>query len=142
MVVLDVDLGSPRSVLYIASATFVLALTTLVWRHVRRKTPEQLERLRRLRINHVGRFVTGEIVEVLEGPHDSSHRVVVYHYQVGGVAYEASQDITTIRDRIEAAACIPGLPANVKYDPGNPGNSIVACEKWSGIVGKSASTPA
>jgi hypothetical protein len=29
--------------------------------------------------------------------------------------------------------CRIGLPASIKYDPHNPGNSIVASERWMGL---------
>ena len=59
--------------------------------------------------------------------------VSIYRYDVGGVSYEASQDITQLRQFINVNSCKLGLPSSVKYDPHNPGNSIVVSEAWTGI---------
>jgi len=52
---------------------------------------------------------------------------------VAGVTYEASQDVTHLRQFIDLYSCRLGLPASVKYDPHNPGDSIVISETWSGL---------
>lgn len=109
------------------------------WRHLRRRPdPAELERLRRSRVNQVGRLTGGEIVDILDDvpvatPSSAAPRVLVYRYTVRGVEYEASQDIGPLMARIQPRACLPGLPAEIKFDPANPGNSIVLCETWSGL---------
>ena len=47
--------------------------------------------------------------------------LLVYNYDVAGVTYEASQDVTHLRQFIDLYSCRLGLPASVKYDPHNPG---------------------
>ena len=59
--------------------------------------------------------------------------LLVYNYDVAGVTYEASQDVTHLRQFIDLYSCRLGLPASVKYDPHNPGDSIVISETWSGL---------
>jgi hypothetical protein len=59
--------------------------------------------------------------------------LLIYTYDVAGVSYEASQDVTHLRQFIDLYSCRLGLPASVKYDPHNPGDSIVISEKWSGL---------
>jgi hypothetical protein len=59
--------------------------------------------------------------------------LVIYTYDVSGVTYEASQDVTNLRHVVDLHACRIGLPASVKYDPQNPGNSIVVGEGWTGL---------
>jgi hypothetical protein len=49
------------------------------------------------------------------------------------VSYEASQDVTHLRHMVDLHTCRVGLPASIKYDPTNPGNSIVVAETWSGL---------
>ena len=60
-------------------------------------------------------------------------QLLIYQYDVAGVSYEASQDITQLRHMVDLHSCRIGLPASIKYDPGNPGNSIVVAENWTGI---------
>ena len=59
--------------------------------------------------------------------------LLVYKYDVAGVTYEASQDVTHLRQFIDLYSCRLGLPASVKYDPHNPGDSVVISETWSGL---------
>ena len=59
--------------------------------------------------------------------------LLIYTYDVAGVSYEASQDVTHLRQFIDLYSCRLGLPASVKYDPHNPGDSIVISETWSGL---------
>jgi hypothetical protein len=59
--------------------------------------------------------------------------LLIYTYDVAGVTYEASQDVTHLRQFIDLYSCRLGLPASVKYDPHNPGDSIVISETWSGL---------
>jgi hypothetical protein len=54
---------------------------------------------------------------------------------VAGVSYEASQDVTYLRQRINLQSCRLGVPTSVRYDPQNPGNSLVVAEKWNGLRG-------
>lgn len=108
------------------------------WRRWRRRPDAaELERLRRSRVNQVGRLTGGEIVDIVDDLAPSqggtAPRVLVYRYKVRGVEYEASQDITLWLGQARPAACLPGLPAEIKFDPANPGNSIVWCETWSGL---------
>lgn len=101
-----------------------------------KKSPEQLERERRTDLTRGGRIIDGNIIDVLELEEDSSAQqmtLLVYTYDVAGVTYEASQDVTYLRQFIDLYSCRLGLPASVKYDPHNPGDSIVISETWSGL---------
>jgi hypothetical protein len=49
------------------------------------------------------------------------------------VTYEASQDVTHLRHRVDLHTCRIGVPTSVKYDPHNPANSIIVAEEWSGL---------
>ena len=101
----------------------------------RRKTPEQLERERRLRISTHGRIIDGTVIDAQESANvdGSSVQLLIYRYDVSGVSYEASQDITHLRQYVDLHTCKIGLPSSVKYDPQNPGDSIVISEEWSGL---------
>jgi hypothetical protein len=97
---------------------------------------EELERERRSDLARGGRIIDGNVIDVLELQDDVSGRemvLLVYTYDVAGVTYEASQDVTHLRQFIDLYSCRLGLPASVKYDPHNPGDSIVISETWSGL---------
>ena len=101
-----------------------------------KKSSEQLERERRTQLTQGGRIIDGNVIDVLELEDDESGRqmiLLVYKYDVAGVTYEASQDVTHLRQFIDLYSCRLGLPTSVKYDPHNPGDSIVISETWSGL---------
>jgi hypothetical protein len=112
-----------------------LLMAIAVGSRLRRKTPEQRERERRLRISEIGRITDGAVIDVNEMSVKGSQemQLLVYRYDVAGVSYEASQDITSLRHRVDLHSCSSGLITSVKYDPANPGNSIVIAENWSGL---------
>lgn len=101
--------------------------------HKRRKTPEQLERERRIRISMYGRITDGTVIDAQEVSNPAAMQLLIYQYDVGGVSYEASQDITHLRQFVDIHTCKVGVPASVKYNPQNPGDSIVIAEDWSGL---------
>lgn len=105
------------------------------WARGRRKTPEQIEQMRRRRISEAGRITDGTVIDVNEMELDGSGEIqlLVYQYDVAGVGYEASQDVTSLRHKVDIHTCRLGLPASIKYDPANPGNSIVVAENWTGL---------
>jgi hypothetical protein len=49
------------------------------------------------------------------------------------VDYESSQDITDMREVVNAEEVRAGFPCSARYQPGNPQNSIVVAEEWSGL---------
>lgn len=101
-----------------------------------KKSPEELERERRTELTLGGRIIDGNIIDVQELEDDDTGRqmiLLIYSYDVAGVAYEASQDVTHLRQFIDLYSCRLGLPASVRYDPHNPGDSIVISETWSGL---------
>ena len=120
---------------YIAVAAAVLTLTVGVWTRRYRKTPEHRERERRSRISETGRITDGTVIDVshLDLNGSGEMQLLIYQYDVAGVSYEASQDITHLRHMVDLHSCRIGLPASIKYDPTNPCNSIVVAENWTGI---------
>ncbi len=122
--------------LYVAIAGGVAALSAgaAYWIRSRRKTPEQIERERRQRLSLHGRICDGTVIDVQEvQSNGTGAQFIVYTYEIGGVAYEASQDITHLRQFVDIHSCKLGLPTSIKYDPANPGNSIVIAEEWTGL---------
>jgi len=100
----------------------------------RRKDPAELERLRRLDINRRGRIGAGRIIDLVESQTaEAKSALVSYSYEVGGVTYEAAQDVTALPEIAALAQSLAGEAASIKYDPKRPANSIIACEEWSGL---------
>jgi len=100
----------------------------------RRKSPEEIERQRRLDVNRWGRIAVGHVVDLVElDGTPAPGRLIVYTYEVAGVTYEAAQDISALPYVVAAAHGLAGQTASVKYDPRRPTNSILACEDWCGI---------
>lgn len=120
----------------VLGGTAVLAATgTYAWARSRRMTPQQREMERRLRLCVSGRLTDGTLLDVQEYNEDGKPplHLLIYTYDVAGVTYECSQDITHMGNTVRPEDCKVGLPASVKYDPQNPGNSILVAEKWSGL---------
>ena len=118
--------------LILAGLGAVLAAYLLLRR--KPKSAEELERERRHWLDQVGRITDGTVIDVQEM--DSGQKpatLLIYQYDVAGVSYEASQDVTYLRQWINLHSCRLGLPTSVRYDPQNPGNSIVVSEKWMGL---------
>ena len=100
----------------------------------RRKTPEQRESERRMHLAEIGRIADGTVLDVQEMQHNGTgSQFLIFQYDVAGVSYEASQDVTYLRHHIDLHSCRIGLPTSVKYDPANPADSIVIAESWMGL---------
>ncbi len=98
-----------------------------IWIVLRLKaTPEKRERKRRLAVNERGRLGDGTISDVAEN-------ALFYSYSVRGVIYNASQDISTLRDIVSDDPALLIGHVTLKYATNNPANSIVVCEEWSGL---------
>jgi hypothetical protein len=99
------------------------------------KGPEDLERERREWLDRVGRITDGTVIDVQEIAPDGQRAatMLIYQYDVAGVSYEASQDVTYLRQWINLHSCRLGVPTSVKYDSRNPGNSLVISEGWIGL---------
>jgi hypothetical protein len=128
----------------VAAGVAALGVGITVYARKRRKTPEQLEAERRKQISSIGRIIDGTVVDVAElapkpktknGNGHGRVQLLIYNYDVSGVTYEASQDVTHLRHRVDLHTCRIGVPASIKYDPQNPANSIVVAEEWSGLRG-------
>ena len=100
------------------------------------KNPDAVERQRRAWLEGVGRITDGTVIDVQELAAENGRRsatLLIYKYDVAGVSYECSQDVTYLRHWINLHSCRLGLPTSVKYDPQNPGNSLVISESWMGL---------
>jgi uncharacterized protein DUF3592 len=120
---------------FIAVVALALMGGAVAWARSRRKNPDQRERERRMRISETGRITDGTVTDVSEVSLNGSGemQLLIYQYDVSGVTYEASQDVTCLRHMVDLHSCRSGLMTSIKYDPANPGNSIVIAENWSGL---------
>ena len=105
----------------------------LLLRH--RPTEEELERARREHLVQFGRLVDGMLLDLCEmdGKDGLPSKLLLFNYRIGGVDYECSQDITQMQEIVDPEKVRVGLPCTVRYQPGNPQNSIVIAEGWSGL---------
>lgn len=119
----------------LTGALVIAAASSMLLLRRGKKTPEQRETLRRQRINAIGRITDGTVLDVHEYDSDTDHGVqmVIYSYDVAGVQYECSQDVTYMRQFLDLHSCRIGVTTSVKYDPKSPGNSIVVAETWCGL---------
>jgi hypothetical protein len=121
----------------VAGAAVVAGLAAtgawMVWR--KKPTAEELEIARRLLLAQSGRLVDGTLLDVCEVPtqEDGILTMLLYEYRIGGVDYQCTQDVTRMGDIVDVTSVRAGFPCSVRYQSGNPQNSIVVAEKWSGI---------
>ncbi len=104
----------------------------------KRPTEEELERERRLQLVQTGRIIDGTLlditdVEAEESGRPGTMRLILYKYEIAGVVYECSQDITTLQELVDVQKSRPGFPASIRYDTRRPENSIIVSEQWSGL---------
>ena len=120
--------GAVTAFLGIAAAAAWLVLR-------KRPTEEELERARRDFLVLSGRIVDGMLQDIYDVSAPDGHplNMILFSYRIGGVDYECSQDITVLYERMNIAKVRAGFPCSVRYQPGNPQNSIVVAEKWSGL---------
>jgi hypothetical protein len=120
-----------------AGVTAVAAVAGVAaWMTLRKRpTPEELELARRQLLVQSGRIVDGMLLDVCEVKTDDgrSLNMLMFSYRIGGVDYECSQDITLLNSVVDPAQVRAGFPCSVRYQPGNPQNSIVVAEGWSGL---------
>jgi len=117
----------------LAALGVVLAAYLLLRRQP--KPSKEIERERREWLDQVGRITDGTVIDVQEVRSDglAPATMLIFQYDVAGVSYEASQDVTHLRQWINLHSCRLGLPTSVRYDPQNPGNSLVVSERWIGL---------
>ena len=103
-----------------------IAITVGMLRFRKRKSPEELERLRRQLVSQSGRVADGVVLELQEN-------TVFYTYKVRGIEYHAAQDITQVRHLLPAEEHRLIGAVYLKYLAENPANSIVIGEEWCGL---------
>ena len=101
----------------------------------RRPTAEEIEASRRKTLVQFGRLVDGMLLDASEvaAGEGAMLKMLFFSYRIGGVDYECSQDVTALGDAVRLERVRGGFPCSVRYQPGNPQNSIVVAEGWSGL---------
>ncbi len=140
---------SPRetqvvSTLVLAGALAICATALTLLR--KRPSLEETERDRRAALIKGGRITTATVIDISDLTPEESGRpmgmqLILYQYEISGVVYECSQDVTLLKHLVDIYHCRLGFPASVRYDPHNPGNSIIVAESWSGLRETANSVP-
>lgn len=119
----------------------------VAWSSLRKKpTEEELERQRRQHLVKTGRIMDGTLLDISEVSAEESGRpegmqLILYKYEISGVVYECSQDVTHLKDYVSIYNCRLGFPCSVRYDPRCPTNSLIIAENWSGLRETANSVP-
>lgn len=87
----------------------------------RKKKEDESSRIARLL--KTGRIVEGHILDITS---DAAGRItqVFYAYNIAGVEYESSQLLDSQQQTV-AKRYWPGARVEIRYDPRQPGNSVV-----------------
>lgn len=103
------------------------------WHLRHRPSAAETERLRREQLSLNGRIVDGSITEtrwLTEGA-SALPQILMYRYSIAGVTYECGQDVRALGELVRYVRI--DLPVQVRFNPRNPGDSIVVSESWSGL---------
>ena len=125
----------PRIVAGLAGAAAVAAAGAWLLLRSKRPTAEELEHRRREHLSNFGRITDGVILDTRTLRGEESYapppEVLVYSYRHAGVTYECAQDVSGFPERV--TDCRLDQTVQVRYDPRNPGNSLLVSEDWTGL---------
>jgi hypothetical protein len=139
------SLRDPQILGTLAAAGLCLGGVALYMALRKKPSAEELERQRREYLVQAGRIIDGTLLDISEldsseSGQPSGMQLLLYKYEIGGVVYECSQDVTPLRDLVNIYDCRLGFPCSVRYDTHKPENSIVIAENWSGLRGMAPAT--
>jgi hypothetical protein len=138
------SLRDPQVIGTLAAASLCLGGVAVYFALKKKPTAEELERLRRDFLVQTGRIIDGtllDISELVEDQTGENMQLILYKYEIGGVIYECSQDVTALCDLVNIHDCRLGFPCSVRYDTHKPENSIIIAETWSGLRDTATSVP-
>ena len=122
------------------AAGVVLAAGAAFWLlHRKQPTADELEQQRREALLSYGRIVDGMLLDGFQVTAEDKtgastvRDMLLYQYEISGVTYECSQDITPLAHILDPARIKVGMPCSIRYQPGIPENSILVAERWSGL---------
>jgi hypothetical protein len=108
-----------------------------VWWYIaaHRLSSEEIERQRREELALSGRITDGVILDARTLSNEDSisptPEVLVYSYSLAGLTYNCAQDVSALPNEVIGFRI--DQPVQVRYDPRNPGNSIIVSETWTGL---------
>ena len=114
----------------------VLTAAASLWLLTRKRpTADELEQERRHTLVSFGRIVDGSLLDGYQvtAEDGTTRDMLLYQYEISGVTYECSQDITPLAGILDPATVKIGMPCSIRYQPGSPENSILVAERWSGL---------
>src|ERR1700749_578475 len=138
-----------RETQVVSGVTVVAAMAAAITLYLmsrKRPSPDELERDRRDVLVQRGRIIYAAVLDFSELSPEESERplgmqLILYQYDVAGVTYECSQDVTLLQHVVDIHKIRLSFPASVRYDPHNPGNSLIVAESWSGLRDTANSIP-
>src|SRR5215211_4270618 len=89
-----------------------------------RRKKDDAEGARRTRLLRTGRIAEGTIVDISDESESGTFTQIFYSYEIGGVEYESSQVLDPGQQQRQTDYA-PGARITIRYDPHQPGNSIV-----------------
>lgn len=140
------SLRDPQILGTLAAAGICLGGVAIYLAMRKRPTADELERERREHLVQTGRIIDGTLLDIsdldpVESGRPEGMQLILYKYEIGGVVYECSQDVTALRDQVNIYECRLGFPCSVRYDTHKPENSIIVAENWSGLRDTANSVP-
>jgi hypothetical protein len=135
------SLRDPEVIGALGAAALGLCAVALHMARRKRPTVEEIERQRRLTLVKTGRIIDGTVMDIAdlseaESGHPGGLQLILYKYEIAGVVYHCSQDVSALRNFVDIHACRLGFPCSIRYDPHQPENSILVAENWSGLRDK------
>lgn len=132
------SLRDPEVIATLAAAALCAGWITLYLKRRKRPSEEEVERERRLALVRTGRIIDGTVIDIADLTEEESGRagglqLILYKYEIAGVVYECSQDVSSMRNFIDIYNCRLSFPCSIRYDPHQPENSILVAENWSGL---------
>jgi Protein of unknown function (DUF3592) len=118
-------------------AVGVAAIGGGIWWYIvaHRLSAEEIERRRREGLALSGRITDGVILDARTLSNEDSvsptPEVLVYSYSVAGLIYNCAQDVSALPNEVLGFRIDQSV--QVRYDPRNPGNSIIVSETWTGL---------
>jgi len=131
-----IRLSVPEWQIGAASVGILVTTAAGVWLLTRKRlTAEEVERHRREMLVTFGRIVDGLLLDSfqLTDEKGTTLEMLLYAYEISGVRYECSQDVTPLLNILEPEMVKVGMPCSIRYQPGTPENSILVAEGWSGL---------
>jgi hypothetical protein len=126
---------NPRIASGLTAGVAIAATALWLYSRSRRPTAEEMERRRRDKLATAGRITDGVLIDARtlggEETTEPSPEVLIYSYRLAGVTYDCAQDVSKLPERVTGWRL--DQPLQVRYDPRNPGNSVVVAEGWSGL---------